>query len=355
VNHITKTLALMVVSASAFGQKLSWTEDTELPEPGFDISFHKAMLVVSRNLVRKRITPTWAENWTKTNREIVSGFSELKRYLHHMIAVHREDSNAVRASIDAGSSTDNLFNILMKASKEDQTDKVEGLSDEAISGNAFAFLIGGHETTANGLAFTLGLLAMYPEIQQEAYLQVKSVINLDGKLTYASLKDLKLVANIFYESLRMYPPVLQMVRVAEEDAMISVARNTPGTDENTRENMFIPANSYVVVSIIGTHYNPRYWSEPEEFRPSRFSEPYNKDAFLPWLNGRRGCIGQKFAETEGVTALATILNQYEITIDQSKFPAIPGESVNARRERLLKPALPGFLAPEKLPLVFTRR
>lgn len=46
-----------------------------------------------------------------------------------------------------------------------------------------------------------------------------------------------------------------MVRVAEEDATISVARNTPGTDENTRENMFIPANSYVVVSIIGTHYN----------------------------------------------------------------------------------------------------
>lgn len=79
-----------------------------------------------------------------------------------MIAVHREDSNDVRASVDAGSSTDNLFNILMKASKEDQAEKGEGLSDEAISGepnlmiyrplslslrlgNAFVFLIGGHE------------------------------------------------------------------------------------------------------------------------------------------------------------------------------------------------------------------
>ncbi|KAF8600973.1 cytochrome P450 [Ceratobasidium sp. AG-I] len=243
----------------------------------------------------------------------------------------------------------------MKASKEDQTEEGKGLSDEAISGNAFLFLIAGHETTANTLAFSLGLLALYPKIQQEAYMQAKQAMGSDGKLTYADLKDLKLVAGVLYEALRMYPPVLQMARIAEHDATISVARNTPGSDEHTRENLFIPSKSYVIISVIGTHYNPTYWPEPEEFRPTRFSEPYNKDAFLSWSTGRRACIGQKFAETEGIAALATILTRYEITVDASKFPAIPGESTNARRERLLRPSLLITLAPEKLPLVFTRR
>ena len=28
-------------------------------------------------------------------------------------------------------------------------------------------------------------------------------------------------------------------------------------------------------------YNPRYWAEPEDFDPTRFMRPYNKDAFIP--------------------------------------------------------------------------
>ncbi|KAF8600959.1 cytochrome P450 [Ceratobasidium sp. AG-I] len=365
-------LALMVISSAAFGQKLTWMEDTEKPEPGFDVSFHKAILMVSQTVIRRRITPAWAESWTKTNRDMVLGFNELKRYLQLMVAAHRDEGGAAQDSPDTSPSTDNLFNILMKASKEDRAEKGDGLSDEEITGkhestthrlaflsiclgNAFLFLMAGHETTANALAFSLGLLALYPEIQQEAYLQVKQAMTPGSGLTYASLKDLKLVSGTLYEALRMYPPVLQVMRITEKDTMISVARNTPRTDEHDREDLFIPANSCVAISVIGTHYNPKYWPEPEEFRPSRFSESYNKDAFLSWSTGRRACIGQKFAETEGIAALAAMLARYEISIDQVKFPAIPGESMNARRERLLRPALLITLAPEKLPLVFIRR
>ncbi|KAF8600983.1 cytochrome P450 [Ceratobasidium sp. AG-I] len=355
VSHITKTLALMVVSSAAFGQRLTWIEDTERPEPGFDVSFHKAILIVSRSLIKRRMTPRWAETWTQANRDMAFGFSELKRYLHRMIAAHREEGSSAGGSTATGSTYDNLFNVLMRASKEDQAEEGDGLSDEAVSGNVFVFLIAGHETTANMLLFSLGLLALYPETQQEAYLQVKRAMAPDGGLTYVNLRDLKLMTGILYETLRMYPPVLQMLQIAEHDATISIARNIPGTDQHTREKLFVPANSHVVLSIIGTHYNPRYWPEPEEFRPSRFSEPYNKDAFVPWLNGRRTCIGQKFAETEGIAALATILARYEVTVDQSKFSTIPGESINARRERLLRPAHLIMSAPEKLPLVFTRR
>ena len=36
----------------------------------------------------------------------------------------------------------------------------------------------------------------------------------------------------------------------------------------------------------------------------------------------------RFAETEIITALAAILVRYEVTVDESKFPNTPGESIN---------------------------
>ena len=82
-----------------------------------------------------------------------------------MILAHRDESGATHECAGAGLSADSLFNVLMKASKEDQMEKGKGLTDEAISGergfathelgflsirlgNAFLFLIAGHEVTS---------------------------------------------------------------------------------------------------------------------------------------------------------------------------------------------------------------
>jgi len=37
----------------------------------------------------------------------------------------------------------------------------------------------------------------------------------------------------------------------------------------------------------------KYWPDPYEFRPSRFLGDYNKDAFIPFSAGARGCIGRR--------------------------------------------------------------
>ncbi|KAG8733269.1 hypothetical protein FRC10_000330 [Ceratobasidium sp. 414] len=213
----------------------------------------------------------------------------------------------------------------------------------------------GHETTAHGLAFSLGFLAAYPDVQQQVYAQVKRTLGSRERLEYADMNELKLVTGTFLEALRMYPGTPRLTKIAAEDSVLSVARNGPGSDENTRQIIFVPAKSRVAIAIPAVHYDPRHWPEPEEFRPSRFVEAYNKDAFLAFGVGRRACVGRKFAETEGTAVLATILSQYEISIDHSKFPSIPGEGPQARRERLLRPCHMMTLAPENLPLVFKKR
>ncbi|KAG9081684.1 hypothetical protein FRC07_014453 [Ceratobasidium sp. 392] len=169
------------------------------------------------------------------------------------------------------------------------------------------------------------------------------------------MNELKLVTGTFFEALRMYPMVPRIAKIADEDYVLRISQNSPESNDNDRETMFIPAKSRVVIAITAVHYDPRHWPEPEEFRPTRFVDAYNKDAFLPFGTGRRACVGRKFAETEATAVLATILARYEVSIDHSKFPSIPGETAQARRERLLRPFYMMSLAPEHLPLIFKRR
>ncbi|QRV82603.1 cytochrome P450 family protein [Ceratobasidium sp. AG-Ba] len=313
IKDITSNLGLMVISSVAMGHRMSWIEDYESPWPGYTMSFQKAMRIVSRSIIQIVLTPKWAEGLTESTRTAIA------------------------------------------ASDEDVLAEGKGLTDDQVIGNTFLFLFAGHETTASALAFALGLLALYPQVQQELYEEAKQVLGSRPRLEYSDIGQLKLVSGGFLETLRLYPPATQNVRLAEQDTIISVARNGPGSESRQRENIVVPAKSYMFISHTGIHYNPTYWPEPEEFRPSRFSGAYNRDAFVPFSTGGKVCIGQKFSETEGTAALASILLQYEVSIDASLFPDVPGEAPPARRARLLEANHFLTITPRKVPLIFRRR
>ncbi|KAG8709982.1 hypothetical protein FRC09_000369 [Ceratobasidium sp. 395] len=297
VAQMTKTLALMVIAAAALGKRLSWIEDQEQPEPGFTMSFQTAAKTVAEGVVTRALLPTWAEGATQTTRTVVTGYKEFKKYIQQMMDTRRREGVQFESITDGGLDRKqpdaDLFSVLLAASDEDAKQEGKGLTDDEVIGNTFFLMFAGHETSANTLAFALGMLAVHSDVQQEVYNEIKQVMGSRSRLEYSDMDQLKLVFGTFLESLRMYPVVPQNVRVPSEDSILSVARNGPNADSNERENLFVPANSYIFISMVGIHYNPKYWPEPEEFRPSRFIGPYNKDALVTFSVGRRTCIGQK--------------------------------------------------------------
>jgi len=66
-----------------------------------------------------------------------------------------------------------------------------------------------------------------------------------------------------------------------------------------------------------THRAPRYWREPQAFRPERWSngetDGLPKFAYFPFGGGTRVCIGEAFAWTELVLVLATIARRWTFT------------------------------------------
>jgi cytochrome P450 family 2 subfamily U polypeptide 1 len=69
--------------------------------------------------------------------------------------------------------------------------------------------------------------------------------------------------------------------------------------------------------------DPKYWNNPQEFRPERFLEngkylASRPNAFIPFGTGRRKCLGEKLAINDVFLVLVRLLqsaNEYEIALD----------------------------------------
>ncbi|MFO0956651.1 MAG: cytochrome P450 [Isosphaeraceae bacterium] len=62
------------------------------------------------------------------------------------------------------------------------------------------------------------------------------------------------------------------------------------------------------------HRDPRWFDDPEEFRPDRWADGLMKRlpryAYFPFGGGPRICIGNSFAQMEAVLILATIAREF---------------------------------------------
>jgi len=197
---------------------------------------------------------------------------------------------------------------------------------EILDQIAMLFLAG-HETTASSMTWTLYLLALYPEYQEEAYQEVMNICHND-KLTIENTKQLTFVMNNFSEALRLYPPVSFFPRETSRDIVMRDKK--------------IKKGSAIVVSPWLMHRNEHYWNDPHMFDPHRFDNPQNivKNTYFPFGMGPRICIGSRFAMQEAPLLLATILREYKIELEPGFTPDIVGRlttrSLNGMNIKLVK-------------------
>ncbi|KAH9998659.1 cytochrome P450 [Russula vinacea] len=353
---ITLPIALFVISAAGFGRRETWTTDPVVP-PGHQMTFKDALHILSDNLSLQMVLPNWAKYLTKGTRKIELSFMELKQYMLEMVEARR-NTNKVEQRHD-------LFSGLLDAAQEDLgSEKV--LSDEALIGgfsasrflksapsifsaNMFIFLVAGHATTAHALCFSFGLLALYPDEQERLYQHIKSVMSsLNGIPAYEDMGRFTRSLAVLYETLRLFPTVTAIPKVSAQDTTLTVSNISGG-----RTTFPVPSGTEVNIHVPGLHYNPRYWKEPFRFIPERFLGDWPKDAFIPFSQGARACLGRRFFETAGVAVVTMLVSRYKIEVEED--PECSGETFEERYERIMAFKQSLTTTPLRMPLVFKRR
>lgn len=199
-----------------------------------------------------------------------------------------------------GKDKGDLLSMLLMSEDEETGDQ---MNNKQVRDEVMTLFIAGHETTANALAWTFYLLSQHPEVEERLVTEIQDV--LAGRdPTLADLQRLPYILMVIKESMRLYPPAWITTREAQESFELG--------------GYTIPKGSLVMTSTYAIHRDPRFWDKPEQFDPERFSSQNEaqipKYAYFPFGGGPRVCVGNQFALMETQLVLATVLQQYHLSL-----------------------------------------
>lgn len=180
---------------------------------------------------------------------------------------------------------EDMLQALMEASYKDG----RKLTEDEISGLLLTIMFAGHHTSGVTFSWTGILLAQHPEWVAELRAEQRALLGDREELTLEDLRAMPKLEATIKEVLRMYPPIIVMMRKVVNDFVFG------GYD--------FPRGSMIFSSPTVSHYMPEVFPEPHRFDPTRFLEPNNVDkkhpmAWIPFGAGRHRCMGIMFAQLQ---------------------------------------------------------
>ncbi len=241
----------------------------------------------------------WMRN---RKRDLAADAAFMNSMVDEIIAERRKNADATAAKKD-------MLNAMMTG-----VDRVSGeqLDDVNIRYQINTFLIAGHETTSGMLSCAIYALLKHPQVLEKAYEEVDRVLgpDTDAKPTYQQVTQLTYITQVLKEALRLWPPA----------PIYGIA---PLQDEVIGGKYKLKKDTFIAILVLALHRDPSVWGpNPDAFNPDNFSpeaeakRPIN--AWKPFGNGQRACIGRGFAMHEAALAIGMILQRFRL-IDHHRY------------------------------------
>ncbi|KAG5882773.1 hypothetical protein JTB14_029949 [Gonioctena quinquepunctata] len=291
IKSVVSRFTTDIISACAFGFKSDTLDfkNEKLMEHGrnfFDYQWssykNNFVMAFPRRLLQKlkfRIFPKETENY------FMDLFGSILEY--------RRNSGSIRGDL-----TDSLIKLTEKRDEEkDFSGKnvMDPLEKSEFVAQMFLFFAAGFETSSSTQTFAIFELAKNPECQMRLREEINRVLKkYDEVLSYDAMMDMKYLDNVVDETLRIYPVFSNCCK--------NVQRRLPNS------------------SNLGIQRDPEYYPNPMQFNPDRFNTENKSSrphiANLPFGEGPRICVGKRFGLLQAKLGLATIIKNYEVTLNE---------------------------------------
>ncbi len=302
VTHDMTSLTLDTIGLCGFGYRFnSFYRDTNHP-------FVSAMIGALGASMETRGFPL--ESFIKKDRErqLRADIRYMNEMVDRIIQERRQGQEPRQDGDDVAGKPDLLSCMLSGVDRKSG----ERLDDLNIRYQVITFLIAGHETTSGLLSFAVYFLLQNPEVLARAYEEVDRVLGPDPSVppTYAQVNQLAYLDQVLKESLRLWPTAPVFALSPHKETMIGGAYR-----------MKKPYQIVVLTPML--HRDPSVWGDRADvFDPDHFSREAERgrpgNAYKPFGNGQRACIGRQFALQEAALVLGMVLQRFKL-IDHTRY------------------------------------
>jgi cytochrome P450 / NADPH-cytochrome P450 reductase len=252
----------------------------------------------------------------KRRRDLAADVAFMNKMVDEIVAERRKSATA----------TDDYKDML--AAMMTGVDRATGeqLDDVNIRYQINTFLIAGHETTSGLLSYTLYALLKHPDVLRKAYDEVDRVLgpDLNARPTYQQVTQLTYITQILKEALRLWPPAPAYGISPLKDETIGAGKYT------------LTKGTFITILVAALHRDLSIWGpNADAFNPENFSReaeakrPIN--AWKPFGNGQRACIGRGFAMHEAALAIGMILQRFKL-VDVHRYQLHLKETLTMKPE-----------------------
>ncbi|CAF3439767.1 unnamed protein product [Rotaria sp. Silwood1] len=295
-------LTLTIIASSAFGENIeTMTDATEIVCEAFiaalDAIINRTLLLIDQIPLFSKL-PFWGK-------DIVDrGCEKASNYVERIIADRKQ--GRTKNMCEGADILDLLLQAVDSHGKH--------FTDEEIRQEAMVFVLAGHQSTGDLMAWIMYVLMTNPSVLRACQEEVDRVLPNGMIPTYEMLSELNICESVIYETLRLYPPIPYFVRQCIREHIIS----------NSHHQFYIPIDATILINTYLIHRQPKYWPRPLEFDYTRWmrdpitglrpklAHPY---CYLPFASGPRNCIGQNFALLEAKVILAMFIQQCNFELE----------------------------------------
>jgi sterol 14-demethylase len=197
-----------------------------------------------------------------------------------------------------------LLDVLMSIKEEDGTPK---FSADQVTGMFISMMFAGHHTTSGTAAWTLIELLRHPRVLDGVVGELDELYADGSEVSFQALRAIPHLESAVKEALRLHPPLILLLRVAQSDQEV-VGRH-------------IPAGTMVGCSLAISNRIAEDFPEPDAFRPERYLAPREEDVlnrwtWVPFGAGRHRCVGAHVAMIQLKAIFSVLLRDWEFELAQ---------------------------------------
>ncbi|XP_078171913.1 desmethyl-deoxy-podophyllotoxin synthase-like [Carex rostrata] len=217
------------------------------------------------------------------------------RFLDDIIEQRIERKTAREGEVE------DLLDVLLRLHDEDTP--TNPLDMETVKAVILDLFGAGTETSSTTIEWAMSELLRNPTTMKKAQSEVRELLKGSTQVSEADLDNLNYLHLVIKETLRLHPPVpLLLPRQCREACRIF--------DYDIAEGMT------VLINVWAIGRDPKYWEDPEEFKPERFMNSGtdfkgNDFEFLPFGSGRRMCAGVSLGLVNTALPLASLLYHFD--------------------------------------------